>query len=291
MSSGLAEPEGEDRRDHGTPLRISADWLLDKARRGDRHAAAVLLDKALQAVRDSSMESEVRGYLANFLSRLLDRYSSSPFRRRDAAVALSGLKFPRRALGESDLPVRARAAIREDASLDAIGEYLGGFFDQAIALHRLSGSGQRALEPSLEALYPFDGRGRPELSQDELDMLAARVLVADHYADAAAGRRLSIKRICEFLADHLFDELPQDETQTGEAYPVEDPLLEKAWAAYPLDAYLRAWAENGEQLQMLFVTAGQDRRALLPEAEALARLPDVVIRELKSRNRRRPSRA
>ncbi len=122
-------------------------------------------------------------------------------------------------------------------------------------------------------------------------MLAARVLVADHYADAAAGRRLSIKRICEFLADHLFDELPQDETQTGEAYPVEDPLLEKAWAAYPLDAYLRAWAENGEQLQMLFVTAGQDRRALLPEAEALARLPDVVIRELKSRNRRRPSRA
>lgn len=276
MSSGLAEPEGEDRRDHGTPLRISADWLLDKARRGDRHAAAVLLDKALQAVRDSSMESEVRGYLANFLSRLLDRYSSSPFRRRDAAVALSGLKFPRRALGESDLPVRARAAIREDASLDAIGEYLGGFFDQAIALHRLSGSGQRALEPSLEALYPFDGRGRPELSQDELDMLAARVLVADHYADAAAGRRLSIKRICEFLADHLFDELP---------------LLEKAWAAYPLDAYLRAWAENGEQLQMLFVTAGQDRRALLPEAEALARLPDVVIRELKSRNRRRPSRA
>ena len=291
MSSGLAEPEGEDRRDHGTPLRISADWLLDKARRGDRHAAAVLLDKALQAVRDSSMESEVRGYLANFLSRLLDRYSSSPFRRRDAAVALSGLKFPRRALGESDLPVRARAAIREDASLDAIGEYLGGFFYQAIALHRLSGSGQRALEPSLEALYPFDGRGRPELSQDELDMLAARVLVADHYADAAAGRRLSIKRICEFLADHLFDELPQDETQTGEAYPVEDPLLEKAWAAYPLDAYLRAWAENGEQLQMLFVTAGQDRRALLPEAEALARLPDVVIRELKSRNRRRPSRA
>jgi len=210
-------------------------------------------------------------------------------------VALSGLKFPRRVLGESDLPVRARAAIREDASLDAIGEYLEGFFKQAIALHRHRGSGQRALEPSLEALYPFDGRGRPELSRDELDMLAARVLVANHYAGAAAGRCLPIKRICEFLADRVFEELPRavtlkDEAQTGEASPVEDPLLEKARAAYPLDSYLRAWAETGAQLQQFFAVAGRDGRAVLPEAEALARLPDAVIRELRSRNMH-PSRA
>lgn len=76
-------------------IRITTDWLLREARTGDRNCAAILLDMTFQTVRDSSMEPEVRDYIAQFLNRLLDLYDSSqgPFSRRDAAVALPGLRF------------------------------------------------------------------------------------------------------------------------------------------------------------------------------------------------------
>ena len=287
--AGAEDDDGLGDYGHGQPLRITTDWLLSETRSGNRNCAAVLLDMTFQAVRDSSMEPEVKDYVTNFLNHLLDLYDNSqgPFSRRDAAVALSGLRFPRRTLKESDLAVRALAAIRNDTSLGAAGEYLGNFFDQAIHAHRLGGAGQRALEPSLDALYPFDGRGRPELTQDEIDMLAARVLVAYCYARGADGQRLSVTEICEHLADHVFEEPSRaatlKEEQAGKAW--EDPLLDKAQVAYPLDAYIRAWTANGEQFRSAFVVAGQDGDALLPEAEVLALLPEAMIRGFKFRNR------
>lgn len=269
-------------------IPITANWLLGETRRGCASAAFLLLDNAFEAVRDSSMAPEVRDYITDFLDRLLDLSDSDNFSRREAAPALSELHFPRRDLRETDLPARARAALRSDVTLGAVGEYLGDFFDQAIARHRLAGSGARALEPALELLYPFNERGRPGHAGDVQDMLAARIflLVISRMCDVR-GRRLSVSSAIKLLADIPF---PEADTTPGEErpadwpddllWPMEDPLRAAAAAAYPASAYRQAWETITLPPLMLESSGKQGQSDDL--TFDISRFPESVIAAIKS---------
>lgn len=248
--------------------------LWEQMKQGSKPAAGLLLDVAIRIISKSEIEIEIKTYLSRFLHRILDKIEESGGTPRTLTAAIPLLHFPRRRdLIPTDRPCLALNALRSDQRLGEIGAYLGDFFEEAINLHKKKGANSRALQPALKLLYPLTKEGRPQLLDDERDMLIARVLLVSNYL------KCSLKTIFLALDGVGFADCGYGDGSTR---------------GYPRSTYEAAWwmdkdkegFSRSELFRRLYVDghegiANEQHRHVDLEIEVLSRFPEALINALK----------